>query len=645
MGIQFGICNFDGEPVDRDVIERVESLLTPYAPDGVSVLCCASAALLFGAFDTGLIPDYPRPYRLPTGGWMMWDGRLDNRDELGRTYAEIEHSATDVEIVARIYERLGDRTYSQLIGDWAVSLFVDTRREIVLARDFLGIRPLFYRTHDRQVAWSTLLEPLVFLTSDVPKLSESYLAGWMSSLPDCDLTPYQGVWCVPPCSVVRIQAGGKSIHQHWDFDPSQTIRYPTDREYEEQFHSVFRESVRRRIQSAKPVLAELSGGMDSSSIVCMADSLHEAGDCEFPRLDTVTYFDAREPNWDELPYARIVEQKRGRNGTHIDVGADSLDENSPSPRRFRFVPTSPFARSAAADSFSQLLLGRGHRVVLSGLGGDEILGGVPTPIPELGDLLVRLNAIQFFKQSFAWAVAKRKPILGMWASVLRQFLTRSSRSSLESSERLPWLEHDFVTRNSRELSFPSRRTTLTGALPSFQANLAVVENLRSQLSCLALEAFPPYEWRYPFLDRDLVSFCLSIPRGQIVRPRERRSLMRRSLAATVPGEILGRKRKAYVSRALVTTIRSEYDRLGGCGPLLTAELGIVSSTGLTQAVRDAEQGLNVATMPLFRALALEVWLRDLEEYKNKFRSSSSLSTACAVRVPHLCDQRILGREN
>ena len=75
------------------------------------------------------------------------------------------------------------------------------------------------------------------------------------------------------------------------------------------------------------------------------------------------------------------------------------------------IPTSPYARSSAADCFRQLLSGGGYRVVLSGLGGDELLGGVPTPVPELADLLVGLDVRRFLARSFEWALAKRKPIL------------------------------------------------------------------------------------------------------------------------------------------------------------------------------------------------------------------------------------------
>ena len=447
-----------------------KALLVPYAPEGISVLRQESCALLYGSCETPSTPALQQPYRLQNRDWMMWDGRLDNRGDLRRASIGLDAAPTDVEIVASVYQRSETRMFSQLIGDWAISIFSEARQEVILARDFIGSRPLFYRSDKHQITWSTVLEPLVFLGPEVPQVSGSYLAGWMSSYPHSHLTPYEGVWSVPPSSMVRIRAGQTSVRKYWDFDPGLAIRHRHDRDYEEQFYLIFREAVRRRMDSSNPILAELSGGMDSSSIVCVADSLLAAGDCQTPRLDTITYFDAREPNWDELPYAQIVEQRRGRAGTHIDVGPESFDRKEPTRNRFRMIPTSPYARSSAADSFRQLLSGGGYRVVLSGLGGDELLGGVPTPVPELADLLVGLDLRQFLARSFDWALAKRKPILTLWSSVLRQFLPRGSRFSRESP-RLSWLTTEFIARHRHELSFPSRRTRLTGGSPSFQANL------------------------------------------------------------------------------------------------------------------------------------------------------------------------------
>jgi asparagine synthase (glutamine-hydrolysing) len=630
VSVQFGIYSRDGGPVEEEALAQIQDSLVPYAPDGVSVLRRNSCALLFGSFATGRYVDAPQPYRLATGDWLMWDGRLDNRQDLFRADQNLTTHSTDLEIVARSCERLGTEVFSQLVGDWAISIFSEDRDEVLLARDFIGTRPLFYSVDSNLVAWSTVLEPLILIEGGMPTFSEAYIAGWLSSFPQAGLTPYERIRSVPAACVVRVQCGKTSLRRYWDFDPAHTIRYHQDQDYEEHFRSTFREAVRRRIMSTKPVLAELSGGLDSSSIVCMADSVLASEERLAPRLDTVTYFDNAEPNWDELPYARTVEEKRGRTGFHIDVGPESFEPRTEISSRFRVVPTSPYARSTAADSFSRLLSERGYRAVLSGLGGDEMMGGVPTPMPELADLLARLDLTAFFRQSFAWALAKRKPLLAVWSTLLQQFLPHGRALSHRSGTQLTWLQKTFVDRTERHMYGPSRRMKLTGPRPSFQANLLAVESCRAQLSSVALQSDPPYEWRYPFLDRDLVCFCLAVPREQMVRPRERRSLMRRSLAGVVPREILDRSRKAYVSRALVKVAATDYARLLSVGPLLSEELGIVDGTELARAVQNAEQGRDVATVPLLRTLALEDWLRSLRDHKR--RSDRMSLGSRAVRV-------------
>ncbi len=641
MSVQFGICNFNGAPVANADFERAARLLAPYAPDGIAGIRQESAVLLYGSFETGPIPSARQPYSLPNRAWMLWDGRLDNRGELIDRSRDLDRSSSDVEIAANRYGCLGSKMFSELVGDWAVSVYSEDRREVILARDFIGTRPLFYRIEHDSIVWSTVLEPLISFGT-TPPLSENYLAGWLSSVPASELTPFKGILSVPPSCVVRIRDGNTLIRKYWNFDSRQRIRCRDDHEYEEQFRAIFREAVRRRLASQAPILAELSGGMDSSSIVCAADSLIAQGQCQSPHVDTVTYFDAEEPNWDELPYAEIVEQKRGRAGTHIDVGPKSFNE-TPNHDRFRAVPTSPYTGSSAADSFSRLVSSGDYRVVLSGLGGDELLGGVPTPIPELADLLRRLQVKRFLRQSFAWALVKRKPIVGLWGSVLRQFIPDFSFRSRPAKTQLPWLTPDFAARHRHELESRPRRMTIAGGSPSFQANLQAVASLRAQLSSMALESSPTYEWRYPYLDRDLMAFCFSIPREQLVRPRERRSLMRRALLDIVPRDILDRKRKAYVSRGLVKVITSEHIRLWISGPLRTEEMGIVDSRELSLAVQGAEQGLDVATVPLLRTLALEGWLRNLRQQESESRTNSPQKPS-EIQVAGYGNHQILGRE-
>ena len=193
--------------------------------------------------------------------------------------------------------------------------------------------------------------------------------------PAMHLTPCVGIHSVPPSSSVLLRPGKHTSANIGTSIPTRRFRYRTDAEYEEHFRTVFAKAVQRNLRSDRPVLAELSGGRDSSSIVCMADTIIARGAAETPRLDTISYFDDSEPNWNERPYFNKVEEKRGRTGWHINVGAQDPEnipkpEPVPEPANGRFVPT-PGCDGRTSPQIRVCLVSQGNRVLLSGVGGDE----------------------------------------------------------------------------------------------------------------------------------------------------------------------------------------------------------------------------------------------------------------------------------
>jgi asparagine synthase (glutamine-hydrolysing) len=639
MNAHFGIWNFDGEEIDRGLLVRARNLLKEYSGFEAQVIQQKALAILFDASGTNARPIAAQPHE--NRPWIFWDGRLDNRQELQGLSRVLPGSAMDADILRGLYERRGAKGFAQIVGDWAISLVCRATRELVLAKDFVGTRPLYYRVRNSSVMWSTILEPLVLAADGLPAMSEEYLAGWLSYFPESHRTPYRDIFCVPPASFVRITPDGVAVERYWRLESAKPIRYRTDEQYQEHFVSAFREAVRRRIRCAGPILAELSGGMDSSSIVCMADSVVSAS-AGFPRIDTVTYFDPAESNWDELPYARKVEEQRGRPGYHIEIGPEQGVTKDSVPWRFRAVPVSTYDRSASADIFDRIVSEGGYRVLLSGLGGDELLGGVPTPVPELADLLVQLRGYRFLQQSFRWALAKKKPLVGLWRSSFLSFVPGSVRGASVTKHAWTWLTPEFYKRNRPYLGLHPESFRVFGPLPSLQANALALEVLGRQLACVSASTPPAHEWRYPFLDWDLVMFCCSIPREQILRPRQRRSLMRRALAGLVPREILERKRKAYVSRAVVKILEAEWLRLKQCPVFRSDEIGIVGSGALAVAVLQALQGKDDPTVPVLRMMVLEQWLRDLSDF---FARSVARSREQRIAGPILgATQQLLGRE-
>lgn len=648
MNVESGRWNFDGRPIGRDLIDRLESMATSYGRDDNGSYEQRGIAILHCAFHTTAESRHQKqPYTIASGGIMTWDGRLDNRAELiGSLGMSVHGGSSDIEIVVSAYERWDMGCFAKLIGDWALVLWNPNARSLILAKDSIGMRPLFYEVDGHGVTWSSILDPLVLQAGRAFTLCEEYVAGWLSSFPAADLTPYDGIYSVPPSSYVSVHAGSKTIRKYWDFDPGKRVRYQSDAEYEEHFRSAFAESVRRRLRSDSPVLAELSGGMDSSSIVCMADTLIERGLAPGVQLDTVSYFSGSEPNWDERPYFTKVEEKRGKIGCHIEVG---LNESLVLPSdglQFKATPGSGGEiNTTAGKQFLSCVAAKGHRVVLSGIGGDEVTGGVPDSGPEIADLLTKAHIVALTRQLGRWSIQKRKPWFYLLFEAVQPFAPIFLKGRVKGACAPNWFHPDFVKRYRDALRGYESRWKLLGPLPSFQENLSTLDMLRRQLSGQALPPQPTYEKRYPYLDRDFLEFLYAIPREQLVRPGQRRSLMRRALVGIVPDELLRRKRKAYVSRLPMVAIATDSRGLLELSHEMVSDaFGFVVQSEVARAIDRICSGCKSPVVPLMRTLAFEQWLRGIQHhgvFRDRVGNTATHTTAEPPSAVSVVQERIL----
>ena len=630
VSVQFGRWNFDGRPADRAYLARAEGIVAPYGPDGGDAYIKDSVGILYRAFHTTKESRKEiQPFVTPSGAVLTWDGRLDNRAELMGKLRDIPTTVvTDVSIVAEAYGQWGTDCFAKLLGDWALSIWNPMDRSLILAKDPIGTRHLYYTCDHEQVTWSTILDPLVLLAGKTFALEEEYIAGWLSFFPPTHLSPYVGIHSVPPSSSILLRSEKCTVSKYWDFDPDKRISYRTDAEYEEHFRVVFGEAVRRRLRSDSPILAELSGGMDSSSIVCMADTIISRGLAETPRLDTISYYDNSEPNWNERPYFTKVEEKRGRTGTHIDVGKQGSLLAQFESDFFAATPGSGGRAIEAARQRAACIVSQGNRVVLTGIGGDEVTGGVPTPTSELEDLLATARFGTLAQQLKAWALYKRQPWFHLFLDAVSRFFPPVIRGIPRHKQPATWLDGGFVRRNRPVLQGYERRLRLFGPLPTFQNNLSTLEALQRQLQCIALPSDPTYENRFPYLDQSLLEFMYAIPREQLVRPGQRRSLMRRALVGIVPDELLNRKRKGFVVRAPMAAICREWNSLTDISRhMVSSSLGIVVPTAFVEALQNARNGIEVPTVTLTRTLGLESWLKSLSDKRIVNGNASIISQA------------------
>jgi asparagine synthase (glutamine-hydrolysing) len=354
--------------------------------------------------------------------------------------------------------------------------------------------------------------------------------------------------------------------------------------------------------------------MDSSSIVCMADTIVARGAAETPRLDTLSCYDDSEPNWNERPYFTRIEERRGRSGCHINVGEQHSFNFDFADDRFMASPGStPGPASEANRQIAACMTTSGNRVVLSGIGGDEVMGGVPTPTPELEDLLRTGHFRTLAHQLKVWALQKRKPWLHLLFEAAGRFFPRALVGAPEHRKPAAWLNPSFVKRNRHALQAYESRIKLLGPPPTFQESQSTLHALQRQLACSNQSAEPPYEKRYPYLDRSLLEFIYSIPREQLVRPGQRRSLMRRALMGIVPEEILIRKRKAFVARAPLAAISAQCTHFTDMTQQMVCSLlGVVEAETFLKVLKMARHGQEIPTVTVLRTLNIECWLRNLQ---------------------------------
>ncbi len=613
MSAQAGIWNIDGRPVDPELLAHFSDALRRQGPDGQCSYIKGGIALLYQPFHTTAESRRERqPYLSPRGFILTWDGRLDNREELIiALHGVLNEESTDIQIVASAFDYWETDCFHRILGDWAVSIWSPQRRELILATDYMCVRHIFYFVKKDRVWWSSDLGSLALLSGDKFHVDDDYVAGYLAHDPDAHLTPYREIREAPPGKFARIRSDNVLIEPYWCFNPKSRINYRTDAEYEEHFRHVFRNSVRRRLRSDSPVLAELSGGLDSSSIVCVADDILAREQSETPGLDTISYLDPTEPNGDDWVYFRKIEEKRKRTGIHIDASKVGTASNSLKFTQFVSVPGYlGYARMVEAERAAMIQAG-GYRAVLSGLGGDEFSGGIPDPRAQLADLIVRFQPVALVQQLIAWGLAKRKPwIQLLWEASTILLPASLAQYTIKEAKVEQWIDKEFASRTGLSLRLLGHRTDLGAYLPTCRCLLAGVLSMANKLAKRTSQGME--EKRYPFLDRDLIEFILSIPATQLLRPGQRRSLVCRSLAGTVPQEILERRTKQFGARTPVLALKSNWRELEiALAEPVIAQLGFVDRNRLWATLRDALNGKMVHISRLMKTVALEFWLQDL----------------------------------
>lgn len=604
MSVIFGIRVGDGRPIAQQELERLACSTERYAPDGTSFHVGSEVGMGFQSYHTHRRSHLEsQPLVDKHGNMLAFDGRLDNYRELCGLLGMGTQGSSDSQIILKAFDRWGDDCFSQFVGDWSLALWSATAHSLYLARDHAGTRTLYFEQTEERLLWSTYLETF-FVTGKARELDEAFAASYLASLPIGELTPYKGIRAVPPASFLKFDQHRTLQAAHWTPLLRGKVFYRTDVEYERHFFSLFQHAVDRRTAPDDPVIAQLSGGMDSTSIVAMSDFIRkESGAAAEDLIDTISYYDDSEPNWNEKPYFTAVEKYRGKTGTHIPTLFSERTVDVPD--RGYLLPGADASTKATVEKLENGIGPGRYRAILSGVGGDELLGGPINPLPELADYLACGKVASLFRQATAWCVAERVPLVRILPQVI-VFAGKQYHPSGASTVDCPSWYASHLRGAVQHLENKSNRSVraLPSSLDGRLMWISILETQPHRFPGLRMR----YEYRYPLLDRDLADFLLRVPPEQIRRPGNRRSLMRRAMRGIVPIEVLERKRKAFPARAPSLFLSEHRDEIGVL--FRDSRLGAMGYIDETKFRRELSRPDFDQAKPLMKMIGLELWLRN-----------------------------------
>ena len=297
-------------------------------------------------------------------GFEAIQKELENRGHRLRT-------RSDSEIALHLYEDFGTQCLHHLRGEFAFVLWDQTRRQLMAARDRFGIKPLFYAWHEQRLYLASEVKAL--WAAGVPaRWDEQGVYNSISMAGHMGRTLYDGVFQVPPGHFLLATEKHVQINQYWDFDyPTKENNRATrrDEEYAEEFRAVLEEAVRIRLRADVPVGVYLSGGLDSCSVLGLA-ALHHP---EPVKAFTLTFENAA---YDEGPIAREMATRTGAEFYPIPIGQSDLADNFDDAIA-QAETLCVNAHGVAKYVLSRAVRDAGYKVVITGEGSDEILGGYP----------------------------------------------------------------------------------------------------------------------------------------------------------------------------------------------------------------------------------------------------------------------------
>jgi len=520
---------------------------------------------------------------------LVADARLDNREELGRTFG-IPPGALqrmpDSALILKAYEKWGRAFPEHLLGAFGFALWDRAEQRLVLGRDHFGRRSLFYYQSARVVAFASSLTGLLRLREVPRRLNEPKVADYLLRMTvDPDETFFADVRRLPLAHTMTVEARRTERRRYRALDPKREVRFQRDEDYAEALRDVFTEAVRCRLRSAYPVGSHLSGGLDSSSVTCVAAGLlRERGErltafSAVPPEGFVNPFETR-AEADERPYIDAVLARYGNiDGVQVITGEESFLANLYEGFDAAGAPLSNVQNRVWAEAIQEEAARRGVRVLLTGQGGNITVSWHGRLLfPEMfwrgqwGRLgrMLRVSAVA--QERSVGELFRKQVIVPTLPGAVRRWGASSLRGRTDVLLKRAYINPEFARRirlvervqrssfrNPWRVELPNsrrRRVEFFAAGP-IQDGADLLAAWRDGYGV---------ELRDPTLDKRVVELCLAIPSEQYIAYQGKahageRMLLRRAMANTLPPLVAGRTTRGVQAANWFQAFDRVYDTL------------------------------------------------------------------------------------
>ena len=495
---------------------------------------------------------------------LTCDARIDNREELTKRLllpTSSEQKLSDSQLILAAYEKWGDRCPEYLIGDYAFGLWDQTKNLLFCARDPMGVRPFYFFQSNSLFVFGSEIKALLN-HPDVPKqLNETRVADCLTLIfEDQASTLYQHIECLPSGHALIVKPDSSTLTQYWHLDRKKELRLNSADDYADAFYEMFTESVRCRLRSAYPIGSTLSGGLDSSSIASTAHHLLRntgASDLHtfsaiFPDLpaDELDRIDERSFMNDVLNagqyQAHFIRADQLSPLQDIDKILWHMDESCSVPNLYMHWAMYKKARE------------HGVRIFLDGVDGDATVSHGLGYLKELIRTLrwkTLLDEAKAISKHYDYALNTPSVIWKMGIEPMVPKRLKRTWHRLRGRPQPIWGAHTIINPEfAQRIGLEQRYRSLFNKTPPLRKErddhwVGITSPLYPYALRIADQTSKAFEieTRYPFFDRRLIEFCLSLPPGQKLHKGWDRMVMRRAMKDRLPDSVQWRKIKGDLS--------------------------------------------------------------------------------------------------